>query len=197
MKLVIILFLLTCLAIAACTPPYHNPSHQQKSPKHPTTSASTFPQDWLGTYKGTLELFQAEKGKTMELPMTIIISETDSANHWRWYSQTWFNGKEIIKDYTLTRHDSMPPNHFIMDENNGILLDRILLDNAFYDYFEVGNLGLYGITRKVKEGIHFEIASFPLHSKRYSFYEKNETTTDTITSFKVVNTQKVLLKKVS
>ncbi|BDS12261.1 hypothetical protein [Aureispira anguillae] len=195
MKIIVILFLLSCLAIAACTPPTTDPSKKEKK-TIPNKTSAQFPEGWIGKYQGNLALINAQKGKTMELPMTLIISRTDTANRWRWYSKALYNGKEIIKDYALVRHDSMPENHFIMDENNGILLDRVLLDNAFYDYFEVGNLGLYGITRKVGDDIHFEIASFPLSSSSHSTYQKDETTVDTVTSFKVINTQKVLLKRV-
>lgn len=83
-----------------------------------------------------------------------------------------------------------------MDENNGIYLDRILLDNGFYDYFEVGGLGLYGITKKVGDDLHFEIASFQLASKTASTYQGSEFEVDTILSYKVMNTQKAVLKRV-
>ncbi|CAA6799855.1 MAG: Unknown protein [uncultured Aureispira sp.] len=188
MKLVVFLFLAFSLLFGACSP---SAKHLKKKP--PSTK---FPEDWLGKYQGNLELFNAQKGKVMELPMTIIISKTDTANRWHWYSKALYKGKEIIKDYALFRHDSMPKNHFIMDENNGILLDRVLLDDAFYDYFEVSNLGLYGITRKVGDDIHVEIASFPLSSNTHSTYEGQDFDVDTVTSFKVINTQKVLLKRV-
>ncbi|WMX17227.1 MULTISPECIES: hypothetical protein [unclassified Aureispira] len=193
MKLFNTLWLGIVLFFLACNPSSQKLHHSKNLP---SKSMAQFPEDWLGKYQGNLELFNAQKGKTMELPMTVIISETDTVNRWRWYSKAIFNGKEIIKDYALTRHDSMPKNHFIMDENNGILLDRILLDDAFYDYFEVGNLGLYGITRKVGHNIHFEIASFPLSSKTYSTYKGQDFAVDTVTSFKVINTQKVILKRV-
>lgn len=198
MKLIIILFLLFCLALAACTPTTGKELSKKTSNINSsnTPTSTKFPEDWLGEYTGNLALFNAEKGKMMELPMTIIISETDIKNRWKWFSKTIYNGQEIIKDYALTRHDSMPKNHFIMDENNGILLDRVLLDNAFYDYFEVGDLGLYGITRKVGNDIHFEIASFPLSAQTHSFYKGEDFEVDTVTSFKVINTQKVLLKRV-
>ncbi len=157
---------------------------------------AVFPDDWLGHYQGDLQIINAENGITMSLPMTVIISETDTVNRWRWHSTALYQGREIIKNYALFRTDSMPKNHFLMDENNGIYLDRVLLDNGFYDYFEVGNLGLYGITKKVGDDIHFEIASFPLESKTYSTYEGTEFQVDTITSYTVINTQKVILRRI-
>lgn len=165
----------------------------QKSTQHPH---SNFPQDWLGTYKGTMEMWNSQQGKVTELPMTIIIEETDTPNRWRWYSSAVFRGQKIVKDYFIVRHDSMPKNHYYTDENNGILLDKVLLDNAFYDYFEVGSTGLYGKTSKQGSFIHFEISSFPLAAKTLSTYQSSETKVDTITSFKVMSTQKVLLRKV-
>lgn len=155
-----------------------------------------FPKDWLGTYEGTLRLIHAERGTFMELPMVVRITTTDTPNCWRWYSKSVYKGKEIIKDYALVRHDTMPTNHYLVDENNGIYLDRVLLGDGFYDYFEVGNTGFCGITRKVGDDLHFEIASFSLTSKTYSVYQGTDFDVDTIASYKVVNTQKVLLKRI-
>jgi hypothetical protein len=159
-------------------------------------TAPTFPQGWLGEYQGELKLVNAERGEHMRLPMTVIISATDTVNRWRWYSKSVYQGREIIKDYALFRTDSMPKNHFLMDENNGIYLDRVFLDGGFYDYFEVSGLGLYGITKKVGDDIHFEIASFPLSNRTYSTYKGSEFEVDTVASYKVINTQKVILKRV-
>lgn len=187
MRILFSLFALFLLVYTACKPLATTTATEKKA---------VFPDDWIGHYQGDLELVNAIQGQTMTLPMTLIISPTDTANRWRWYSKAIYQGQEIIKDYALYRTDSMPKNHFIMDENNGIYLDRILLDGGFYDYFEVGNLGLYGITQKVGDDIHFEIASFSLQSKRYSSYEGTDAKIDTITSYKVINTQKVLLKRI-
>jgi len=166
-----------------------------------TTSKTTtpvsynFPDDWLGTYEGELEMWNAERGALQKFPMVVKITETDTANRYRWWSKVVFNGKDIIKDYNLFRTDSMAANHYLMDENNGIYLDRVLLDNSFYDYFEVSNLGLYGITRRVPEGLTFEIASFQLASVSHTRYEGNDFQVDSVASYKVTNTQKALLKR--
>lgn len=195
MKLTINACILALFLVSACNT--SQTPKEKKEDKQPVTKASAkFPEDWLGTYEGTLELHNAKAGKTSELPMTVTISETDTANRWRWYSKALYQGKEIIKDYALVLPDTSKPTLFQMDENNGIMLDRVLLDGAFYDYFEVGNLGLYGITRKEGDDIHFEISSFPLSSESISTYQGAEFNVDTVKSFKVFNTQKVLLKRV-
>lgn len=152
-----------------------------------------FPEDWYGSYSGELKLWNAEKGNHMSLPMVLEISKTEDSTKTRWYSSSKYMGKDVIKDYVIITHDSLPKNHFLMDENNGIYLDHVLLDDAFYDYFEVSGTGLYGITRRVPEGIEFEIASFPLGSPRYSRYNGYDFSVDTIISYPVINTQKVVL----
>lgn len=160
-----------------------------------TPKKAIFPDDWIGHYQGDLLLVSAEEDSALRIPMTLIISPTDTLNRWRWYSKSVYEGKENIKDYRLFRKDRMRKNHYIMDEGNGIFLDRILIDGCFYDYFEYGDLSLYVTTKKVGEDIHFEVASFPRKVKMYSYYEE-EATTDTIISYRVVNTQKAILKKV-
>lgn len=159
------------------------------------TNSYQFPQDWVGTYEGNLEIWNAQRGMVQSCPMTLYVSATDTVGRYVWRSEMTYNGNKIIKDYNLVTHDSMPKNHFLMDENNGIFLDRVLLDDGFYDYFEVNGIGLYGITRRVKEGITFEIASFQLKSVQYSEYEGREFKVDSVASYKVVNTQKALLLK--
>lgn len=163
--------------------------------KKSTTTSYQFPQDWIGTYVGSLEIWNAKRGLVQACPMKLQIAGTDTSGYYTWYSEMTYNGKQITKNYNLVTNDSMPKNHFLMDENNGIFLDRVLLDDGFYDYFEVNGIGLYGITRRVKEGITFEIASFQLQSVQYSEYEGNEFEVDSVASYKVVNTQKALLFK--
>ncbi len=180
-----ILIVLVLVTLAACS----------SSKQTPLEKTYQFPQDWVGTYSGSLEIWNAERNLIQSCPMKLRIASTDTTGRYTWYSEMVYNGNTIIKNYNLVTHDSLPTNHFLMDENNGIYLDRVLIDDGFYDYFEVNGLGLYGITRRVKEGITFEIASFLLRSVQYSAYEGTEFQVDSVASYKVVNTQKALLYK--
>ena len=183
MKTILLCF---CLSFMACV----------SSNKTTTIPSYTFPQDWLGSYEGELEMWNAEHGKLQTCPMKVQITATDTLGCYHWHSQIKFNGKNIVKNYNLIHHDSMPLHHYLMDENNGIYLDRILLDDSFYDYFEVNGLGLYGITRRVSGGILFEIASFKRSSASSSKYEGQDFKVDSVVSYKVLNTQKVLLQAI-
>ena len=64
-----------------------------------TPQSYIFPEDWLGTYEGELEMWNAEKGLLQTFKMRLNIAETDTTGRYLWYSKIDFNGKEIIKNY--------------------------------------------------------------------------------------------------
>ncbi|MCP4437341.1 MAG: hypothetical protein GY810_00040 [Aureispira sp.] len=155
-----------------------------------------FPNDWLGTYQGKMEMYSPKNGKYMEIGLKMVISETDTVNRWRWqmfYDE--FRGQKITKDYAVFRTDSMPKGHYVLDENNGILLDRVLMGNTFYDCFDVGQQGLCSTTSINGNSIHFEVFSYSKEKKKLSIFGDSENQ-DTVTSFPLQYTQKADLKRV-
>ncbi|KOY85964.1 hypothetical protein AD998_07235 [bacterium 336/3] len=86
---------------------------------------------WKGIWKGKLEIFTGE-GKKQEIPMELHILPTDSAHK--------FTFKIIYdkspRDYTLVVKDATK-GIYTLDENNGIKMDMVLLNNSFVSCFEV------------------------------------------------------------
>ncbi|MCU0439237.1 MAG: hypothetical protein MUC49_15175 [Raineya sp.] len=86
---------------------------------------------WKGIWRGKLEIFTGE-GKKQEIPMELHILPTDSIHKLTF---------KIIydkspRDYTLVVKDASKGLYFV-DENNGIKMDMVLLNNTFVSCFEV------------------------------------------------------------
>lgn len=163
---------------------------------HKTDRLPIFPDDWLGTYQGKMEMYNPIKGKYLEVGLKMVISKTDTIDRWRWqmfYDE--FRGQKITKDYAVFRTDSMPKGHYKLDENNGILLDRTLMGNTFYDCFDIANQGLCSTSRIEGDCIYFEVYSYAKKNQNLSIINIEEKL-DTIASYPLQYTQKAVLKRV-
>ncbi|CAM1346235.1 hypothetical protein [Tenacibaculum crassostreae] len=91
---------------------------------------TTFPNDFLGIYKGTLQI-HSPRGK-QEIPMEFHMVKTDSVHKFDY--KLVYNGQP--RNYTLLVKDSAKGIYEI-DENNGIILPSKLANNTLYSFFEV------------------------------------------------------------
>ena len=101
----------------------------------------TFPDDWYGTYIGTMNWYIGSE-KRAEIPIKIEISESNDSNTIIWrttYDSTKLFPVKNIKDYKIVRKDILEKDHYLMDEQNGIYLDMRLIDNTLYSCFDVVN----------------------------------------------------------
>lgn len=108
---------------------------------------------WKGVWKGKLEIFTGE-GKKQEIPMELHILPTDSAHKYTFkivYDKS-------PRDYTLVTKDASK-GLYTLDENNGIKMDMILLNNNFVSCFEVMDNILISSYRLENQQIISEIFS--------------------------------------
>jgi hypothetical protein len=90
--------------------------------------------DFCGSWKGRLEWNRP--GKPMQhFTMRLNIQKTDSAHTYTWQIMYGDEGKDI-RPYLLKLVDSAQ-NHWVIDENNGIVLDNYLLSNCLTGSFTV------------------------------------------------------------
>ncbi len=115
---------------------------------------TNFPDDFYGKYKGKLNIVNPN-GK-MEIDMEFHLFPTDSTGK---YQYTIIYASENInqeRKYLLIEKDKSKGD-YVIDENNGILLDAKFLQNTLYSAFEVqGNL-LTTTERFYKDYMEFEI----------------------------------------
>jgi hypothetical protein len=163
-----------------------------------------FPYDWLGSYEGKM-LWYAGNNKKAEISIRIEISITEDPNRLHWkttYDSTAAVPKKIVKDYFLISNDSLGKNYFILDENNGIFIDQILIDNTLYSSFEIlsdvqngRSNHLISVDRLVdKNQLYHEVISYKSPDRKSG--DIGESKGYTIKSSSVINTQKAVLYRV-
>ncbi|GAB4127429.1 MAG: hypothetical protein OHK0045_19880 [Raineya sp.] len=110
-------------------------------------------QEWLGIWKGNLQIYSLE-GKKQVIPMELHILPTDTAGRYTWkilYDKS-------PRNYTLIAQDASK-GLYLIDEKNGIILENQLFANTFFGCFEVmGNL-LTSTYRLEGKQLIFEIFS--------------------------------------
>lgn len=90
----------------------------------------SFPENVLGTYKGTLQI-DSPRGK-QEIPMEFHLKKTDSLHKFDYVLM--YNGQP--RNYTLVIKDRKK-GICEVDENNGIILPSKFSGNTLYSFFEV------------------------------------------------------------
>ncbi|BCY28499.1 hypothetical protein [Flavobacterium okayamense] len=109
-----------------------------------------FPDDFLGNYKGKLEIVSA-KGK-QEIDMEFHFTKTDTIGTYKYVLV--YNNQP--RNYFLIEKDKAK-GQYIIDENNGILLQASVFDNGIFSMFEV-NGSLITTTEKFYDDyMDFEI----------------------------------------
>ena len=113
-----------------------------------------FPQDFYGVYKGDLHITNA-KGK-QTIAMEFHLNKTDSIGKYQYMLVYVMNGNRQERKYNLLEKD-VSKGEYIVDENNGILLDAKLIDNTIFSMFEVQGNILTTTERFYKDSMDFEI----------------------------------------
>lgn len=97
-----------------------------------------FPQDFYGIYKGDLHIVNSRGKQT--IGMEFHLNPTDSIGKFQYMLVYIIEGERRERKYNLIAKD-VSKGEYVVDENNGILLDAKLIDNVIYSMFEVqGNL---------------------------------------------------------
>ncbi len=126
-----------------------------------SASAQEFPKDWLGSYKG--DMLIANMGRptdTIPVEYEMITLEEDSV--WS-YKMTFYSEKygTIVKDYKIVATSKEDKNNYLLDENNGIVMEISLMDGTFYGMYEVMDM-MFITTMKYTDGhIYYDLFAAP------------------------------------
>jgi hypothetical protein len=156
-----------------------------------TCFAQNIPNDWIGSWYGILEISNP-KGKNYSLHMELHLQKTDTVNNWR-YTIVYDNGeRRDERKYNLIKADSLP-GLFIIDENNGIILNEVQIGNRMFQRFEVMDNVIYGITTYEKGKITWELVS---DNNKLSYQSgKGDEEIPFVTTFLPTNYQRAVLTK--
>jgi len=153
-----------------------------------------FPEDWLGKWEGDLKIFNKE-GVNMELTMALDLEEMESDSLYQWTLKYISEERTDERKYFLKKgydHE----NHWIVDEDNGILLDGYVLSNCLYVLFEVGNNRIQtSYTLEGNEMIFENLVSAVEKIRTSGDIMKDSITIPPVNSFVVSGLQRSILKK--
>ncbi len=148
-----------------------------------------FPQDFYGFYKGDLHMTTSKGNRT--IGMEFHLNPTDSIGKYQYMLVYIMNGERQERKYNLITKDASK-GEYIVDENNGILLDAKLIDNTIYSMFEVSESIITTTERFYKGAMDFEI-TFSDKKKIISGTEDEEPTE--VISYPIGGRQKAHLIK--
>ncbi|WP_438962911.1 hypothetical protein [Nonlabens sp.] len=138
------LFLLCLCLCFSCKDTKNNAINEE--PTTPATTASSplddilavdkeFPQDYLGIYKGNLNITTSKGVQT--IPMEFHLQETEDPMDYKY--KIFYGAERDERAYNLKKTHN--PHLYLVDENNGIILETAYADKTLYSTYEVmGNL---------------------------------------------------------
>ena len=124
--------------------------------------------------------------------MEFHFNKTDSIGKHQYMLVYIFDGKRQERKYNLIEKD-VAKGAYIVDENNGILLDAKLVDNTLYCMFEVQNNLITTTERFYKDAMDFEITFSDTKQKTITGTEGEDAVS--VTSYPVGGIQKAHLIK--
>nr|HMQ50000.1 hypothetical protein [Saprospiraceae bacterium] len=111
------------------------------------------PENWLGSWQGELVIYDAQ-GERQRLPMELYIQPQDSS--FTWHIIYGADKTAGLRAYLLRSVDTAK-GHFVIDEQNGILLDAFLLGGQLISRFEVMGSLLQSRVEVVGDTLYYEI----------------------------------------
>ncbi|HRX94355.1 MAG TPA: hypothetical protein P5158_09575 [Chitinophagaceae bacterium] len=115
-----------------------------------------FPQNWEGNWKGKLNWFRTGNTEPQQVDMELRIHK--SASGWSWHI-IYGTEKEDSRPYILKPADSTGI-HWVIDENNGIVLDQFWIADKFSGAFTVMNSTLMNSYQLLGDSLVVEFYSF-------------------------------------
>ena len=155
------------------------------------SQANEFPADWKGIWKGELHWYSGNEKVPKSIPMELHILPTDSANQYSW-KLVYGTPTEDSRPYTLKLKDSAS-GHWLIDENNGIVLDVYLLGNKLTAAFSVQTSTIINNYWMEKDKLHVEFYSMAV--KPVAITGKGTSDSPIVNSYQVKFYQKAILSR--
>lgn len=150
-----------------------------------------FPDNWLGTWKGTMEI-QYSTGNYQEVACELYIEKTDTMDTWVWTIIYGEGETKQERKYELIAKD-IEKGIYVIDEKNSIILDAFYANNTLISQFEVQNNLITSTYRKIDNIIYFQnLAS----NTKVSNKSGGEDTIPEVSSFPISSLQRAKLLRV-
>lgn len=159
------LMLASILGVAAAgvaTASARRPEPRPEPPPARVPAAAALPEHWVGRWSGP-STSTAPGRPPLKFSMGLDIAP-DGPGQWTWtITYDGAQGAQVRRYHLRSSGDD--PGRFVIDENNGIVLQATLIDGSLYCPFSLGDQTLTAIYRPVSPGtpearIEFEVITF-------------------------------------
>lgn len=152
---------------------------------------NSFPQSWVGNWKGELEWYKTGKAERQKVIMELKIQPGDSAGNFTWQI-IYGSVSEDNRPYLLKTKDASK-GHWVIDELNGILLDQFWVGNKFCGAFTVMGNTIVNNYRMENGQLVAEFFSFG--AKPITTSGKGTEESPSVDSYRMGSYQKAILTK--
>lgn len=155
---------------------------QQKNP---------FPGTWAGEWRGEVNWFKTGENTSTKVSMELKIQPTLKPDQWTW--QIIYGGAgEDERPYTLKLVDSTK-GHWVIDENNGIVLDQYFVAGKLCGMFTVGNSTI--LNNYWREGDNLVVEFFSVEAKPITATGSGTKDSPKVDSYRIGGYQKAILTR--
>lgn len=155
------------------------------------SQSTTFPQSWVGNWKGELEWFKTGKTEPQKVNMELRIQPTDIPGTFTWQI-IYGAATEDNRPYTLIAKDTTKT-HWVIDELNGIVLDQYWVGNKFCGAFTV--MGNTIINNYWKENDKLIVEFYSIGAKPVATTGNGTEESPSVDSYKIGSYQKAVLQR--
>ena len=156
------------------------------------SQSESFPQSWEGNWKGELLWYPAPNKEARKIMMELRIHPADSAGAWDWQI-IYGTEQEDNRPYKLIAKDTSS-GHWVIDENNGIVLDQYRIADRFCGAFTVQTSTIVNNYRLT--GGRLEVEFYTLSSKPVATTGKGNEDSPFVDSYKIAAYQKAVLERI-
>lgn len=152
-----------------------------------------FPSDFTGSYTGQM-IISSVQGQRDTVDVDFSFTEQIPDSSWT-YIMVFRSSRygDITKDYLLKKKSTGQSTHFILDEQNGIVMEMTYLNECLYGMYEVQGQFYISTLRVQEKGLLYDLMIAPKANPTHSVYKEDDTFK--VDSFKPVMQQTVLLSR--
>lgn len=160
-----------------------------------SVNAQSVLETWEGTYEGEMIVGLTNRlNDTVNVKFELLPIEADSS----WTYKMTYDSRQygiIVKDYEIHR-DGNSTKNFLLDEKDGIIIEMSLMNDCFYEMFEVMDQ-LYSVTmRKIGDDIQFDLFTAAMKKAMVTNSDPDEEGNSyEVTSYKPTQHQTAILKR--
>ncbi len=164
---------------------------QQKTTMATKTKSISFPESFIGHWKGTLNWYP-NGGEAKQVETQLIIKPTSTKNEYTWQI-IYGAALQDNRPYLLKKKDTTG-NHWLIDEVNGIVLDSYWLGNRFIGAFSVSGNMIVDNYWLQNDELHIEFISH--NQNAISTSGGKDEDNPTVNSYRLGSYQKGVLKRI-